>query len=151
MKHNYVTIFSLAVLLQLCIAASASALTNSRMIDRYRSELQKSTMEYVNVWVQNKPESAYKKPLAQMLRHHSMLLSYGIDINDNILVAHHFEDNGKPVSMQAFASRIFFEKLEKKLGWKPDLAKPLKGKEYRIKARSLRDPLAEDEFELTLP
>jgi hypothetical protein len=139
------------VIAQLGLAVSALAKMDNRMIDRYRTQLQDTTMEYVSVWMQNKPLEDYQQPLTEMLRQHSMLLSYGIDLKDDILVAHLFKENGKTVSLQVFAARIFFQKLEKQLGWNPDRTAPLKEKDYRIRRTDRKDPLAEDEFNLNLP
>jgi len=132
-------------------AASAMAISDERMLNRYRNALPKTINEYINVWVENRPKADFEKPLTKLLRQHAMLLAYGIDINDEILVAHLFEEKGKPVSLRVFAARLFFRRLNQEIGWKPDMTATLNNRHYRIKAHNISNPLAEDEFNLVLP
>jgi len=150
MKHK-TTIICLLIIVHIFSAASAMAVSNSRMLNRHRSKLSVTIQEYINVWVQNKPDAAFKEPLTKLLKQHAMLLAYGIDANDDILVAHLFEDDGKSVSYRVYAARLFFRQLGKETGWKPELTAPLKDNQYRIKARNINNPLSEDEFNLVLP
>lgn len=145
------TLIAFVIIIQCITATTAMALSNSRMINKYRAEMPETIQEYISIWVENGTQSDYREPLTDILRISSNLMAYGIDIHDDILVAHLFEDQGKPVSMQVFAARLFFKQLKQETGWRPDMGKILHDKKYRVKARNINNPLAEDEFNLILP
>ncbi len=129
-------------------SSEASSAWSSRMVNRQREAIPKAISSYINVWVAGKPKMDYGEPLQKILRGQTLLLSYDVDITDDLMVADLFEENGKPVSYSLFASRLLYHELERETGWKPDRNAPLKNKEYVVTVKQTNIRPGQNQFHL---
>jgi uncharacterized membrane-anchored protein len=150
MKKNLL-IITLIFPIFLATTLSVQATTNSwgnRMLQRQKKAMPEAIRSYIQVWAAGKDKLAYAEPLQRILRGQTLLLSYDVDIDDDLMVAHLFEDNGKPVSYSLFGARLFFHEFKKETGWLPDRRAPLKNREYLLTVKRTKTNPGKNQFHL---
>lgn len=143
MKLYVVSLFAIIISLTTGLDAFAG---RQAMLNRQLQKHPEIIRETINVWATNQPDSAYEKPLTELLRCETKMMAYGVDIHDDLLVGHLMENNGETVPLRIFASRLFFRTFQKDSHWEPDMTSVLDNKEYRITTHALENALGPNEF-----
>lgn len=140
----------LLLCVSMLLAAGSAQASSQRMINRNWVMHQDGIQTFIETWAAGKSDVDFKVPLTMLLKSETNLMAYGVSIKDKRLVGYLMVDNGKPVSMRVFASRLFFKTLADKSSWKPEMTSTLKNKTYRVSAHSTDNASADNQVTVHL-